>query len=157
MSGSVAINNFYIGQLKGLDGSGLTWSRVCTTKATDVNTPIIKNPTFPSNIVLGDGGASIKYVVRNGWVNLYMGFNIKSCNTTFTWTSLLAGLPLPANSANITLMPEGGKAKEPIAIRIISNGTLEYKIGTVITTEDWWTGNIIYPVAELTEVANPTT
>ena len=124
------------------------WQKVCTTKATDVNTPIIKNPTFPSNIVLGDGGASIKYVVRNGWVSLYIGFNIKSCNPTFTWTNLLAGLPLPANSANITLTSEGGKAKESIAIRIISNGTLEYKIGTVITTEDWWTGNIIYPVAE---------
>ena len=148
LSGSVAINNFYIGQLQGSDGSGLTWSRVCTTKVADVNTPIIKNPTFPSNIVLGEGGASIKYVVRNGWVSLYMGFNIKSCDKTFTWTSLLAGLPLPANSANITLTSEGGKAKEPIAIRILSNGTLEYKIGTVITTEDWWTGNIIYPVAE---------
>ena len=35
-SGSISNNAMYIGQLKGVDGTGLTWKRVCTTSVADV-------------------------------------------------------------------------------------------------------------------------
>ena len=35
-SGSIADNTMYIGQLKGVDGTGLTWKKVCTTRVDNV-------------------------------------------------------------------------------------------------------------------------
>lgn len=104
-------------------------------------------PVFPSGVVVASGGVVITYVVRNGWCNVNFVFHVTSA-TTFLWTDIATGLPKPANNANIVLMSEGGKATQPIAIKINSTGSVSSRVPSAISTTDWWTGNISYPVAE---------
>ena len=61
--GSVNDNTLYIGQLKGVDGTGLTWSRVCTTKVADVGKTNITSRV--SNATVNSGGG-VSYSVKNG-------------------------------------------------------------------------------------------
>ena len=60
LSGSIAVNELYIGQLKGDDGTGLTWKRVCTTSVNDITPTSITN--FDSSIFSG----AVNYEVKNG-------------------------------------------------------------------------------------------
>ena len=61
--GTIAGDEKWIGQLKGSDGTGLTWSRVCTTKVADVSKTNISSKI--TNSSLGSGGG-IYYSVKNG-------------------------------------------------------------------------------------------
>ena len=122
------------------------WQRVCGTTIDDVSKTTL-TPVFPSGVVVASGGVAINYIVRNGWCNVNFVFNITSA-TTFSWTDIASGLPIPANSANIVLMSEGGKATQPIAIKINSTGAIASRVPSAISTADWWTGNISYPVKE---------
>lgn len=64
-SGAVKENILYLGQLKGSDGSGLVWSKVCTTSVTDIpQTALTYNDTTnykPESTNIGYG-----YRVLNG-------------------------------------------------------------------------------------------
>ena len=103
-------------------------------------------PVFPNGIVVGSGGVVINYIVRNGWCNVDFEFNVKSA-TALTWNDIATGLPKPANNVNIVLVNDGGKINRTIPIRINSTGSVSLRVPTEISTTDWWTGNITYPVA----------
>ena len=122
------------------------WQRVCGTTVDDISKTTV-TPVFPSNVVVASGGVAINYIVKNGWCNVNFVFNITS-STTFNWTNIASGLPIPANSFHTALMSEGGKATQPIAIKVNSNGSMSSRVPSAISTADWWTGNISYPVAE---------
>ena len=139
-------NGIYVCTYRTISSSWTEWRKVCTTTVADVAQTTI-TPVFPSGVVVASGGAGINYVVRNGWCNVNFVFNVASA-TTFLWTDIATGLPKPANSANIVLMSEGEKATQPIAIKINSTGSVSSRVPSAISTTDWWTGNISYPVAE---------
>ena len=120
------------------------------TDSTAINTNVPKTtltPDFPGEVKVGSGGATISYVVKNGWCNVNFEFNLASA-TTCSWTSIATGLPKPANNANILLTDESGKINRSIAIKITSNGLVASRIPVAFTAVDWWRGNISYPVAE---------
>ena len=121
------------------------WQKVYTTSVTDVPKTTL-TPLFPSVVKVASGGVAIYYVVKNGWCNVNFKFNITS-STTFSWTDIAWGLPIPANSIDTVLMSDG-KATQPIPIKITSTGSVSSKVLSAISTTDWWTGNISYPVAE---------
>ena len=104
-------------------------------------------PVFPDAVKVGSGGVAINYVVKNGWCNVNFEFNLASA-TTFPWTGIATGLPIPANNVNTLLTDETGKLNRNIAIRINSTGTVAARIQVQFTANDWWYGNISYPVAE---------
>ena len=104
-------------------------------------------PEFPGEARVASGGVAINYVVKNGWCNVNFEFNLASA-TTFPWTRIASGLPKPANNANILLTDETGKLNRTIAIKITSTGSVSSRIPVAFTANDWWTGNISYPVAE---------
>ena len=64
LGGSVTNNFLYIGTLKGQDGTGLTWQKVCTTTVDDVSNTIVST----NNIVTASNG--IIYSVSNGMCSL---------------------------------------------------------------------------------------
>ena len=96
---SIAPNELYIGQLRGSDGSGLTWSKVCTTTVEDVPLTTI---TIPNGMFQSYSG-SVTYEVINGIAFLY--FNIR--NAKFANTMEVGDLTIP-------------KVKSPFSYTIIS-------------------------------------
>ena len=90
---------------------------------------------------------AITYIVKNGWCNVNFAFNLASA-TTFPWTGIATGLPIPANNVNTLLTDETGKLNRNIAINITSTGSVTSRIPAAFTANDWWCGNISYPVAE---------
>ena len=78
--GAISKNELYIGNLKGIDGTGLTWKRVCTTSVADV--PLTKINTFNSTGVTGD----VQYEVKNG-ICVVKAWGISSI-TNNTWLDL---------------------------------------------------------------------
>ena len=102
---------------------------------------------FPDQVRVASGGVTTNYVVKNGWCNVNFAFNLASA-PAFPWTGIAAGLPKPANNANILLTDESGKINRTIAIKINSNGSVTSRIPVAFTATDWWTGNNSYPVAE---------
>jgi hypothetical protein len=60
-SGALKENDLYIGQLKGADGTGLTWSRVCTTSVADVLLTKIDLSTKSSKL-----NGILYYCIKNG-------------------------------------------------------------------------------------------
>ena len=130
---------------KGANWSG--WKELATMdKVADVAKTTL-TPVFPSGVVVASGGVAINYIVRNGWCNVNFAFNITSM-TPFSWTNIATGLPKPANSVNITLMNEEGKINRTIAIKINSEGSVSSRVPMDYSTDDWWNGNISYPVTE---------
>ena len=125
-------------QIDNLDSSDLTVNDIPKTTLT---------PEFPGEARVASGGVAIKYVVKNGWCNVNFEFNLASA-TTFTWTRIASGLPKPANNVNILLTDETGKLNRTIAIKITSTGSVSSRIPVAFTANDWWCGNISYPVAE---------
>ena len=116
-----------------------------TTGVADVPKTTI-TPVFPNGVIVGSGGATINYIVRNGWCNVDFMFNIKSA-TALTWNDIATGLPKPANNVNIVLINDGGKTYRPIPIKINSTGSVSLRVPNDISTTDWWVANISYPVA----------
>ena len=139
----------FVGYCKGDDCTSIRWTQEYnsyTTTVADVPKTTL-TPVFPNGLMVGSGGATINYVVRNGWCNVDFVFNIKSA-TALTWNDIATGLPKPENSVNIVLINDGGKTFRPIPIKINSTGSVSLRVPTESSTTDWWTGNISYPVAE---------
>ena len=145
------IQNDHIYFRKSTDG-GSTWSSWVllnnSANLTDLDIPkTTLTPEFPGEARVASGGVAINYVVKNGWCNVNFEVNLASA-TTFTWTRIASGLPKPANNVNIVLTDETGKLNRTIAIKITSTGSVSSRIPVAFTANDWWCGNISYPVAE---------
>ena len=123
------------------------WRELATIDKVEDVPKTTLTPEFPGEVRVASGGVAINYVVKNGWCNVNFEFNLASA-TTFTWTRIASGLPKPANNVNIVLTDESGKLNRTIAIKITSTGSVSSRIPVAFTANDWWCGNISYPVAE---------
>ena len=92
---SVASNNIYIGQLKGLDGSGITWKRLCGTSAKDVEAKEIT--TFIDSCVNG----KVVYSVKNGVCYVTL---LDLYSTTAKTDIRVCGLPSAINNPHVPLL-----------------------------------------------------
>lgn len=82
-------NTLYIGQLKGADGTGLTWKRVCTTSVADIPvTDISMSSTYTSN-------ANCKYQVVNGVCYIDFMSGTYKLTSNVNGVILATGLPIP--------------------------------------------------------------
>ena len=82
-NGSVSGTDFYIGQLKGVDGTGLSWKKVCTTSVEDVSRTFMPLPD-------GNSG-ELSYIIKNGFATITV-FNLVIATSPLVVT----GLPIPA-------------------------------------------------------------
>ena len=122
------------------------WQKVAATSVPDVPRTIVTT-TVPSGVVVASSGLYIEYVVRNGWCNVNFMFNLTS-STKISWVNIADGLPKPAlSNVNVILINEGGEIKR-IATRIKTNGALYIAINDPISEENWWMGDVTYPVLE---------
>ena len=122
------------------------WQKVAATSVPDVPTTIVTT-TVPSGVVAASSGLYIEYVVRNGWCNVNFMFNLTS-STKISWVKIADGLPKPAlSNVNVILINEGGEIKR-IATRIKTDGVLYIAINDPISEENWWMGDVTYPVLE---------
>lgn len=144
--GSVNDNTLYIGQLKGVDGTGLTWSRVCTTSVADVPMTTI-NPTLPSTVTSGNT-KTIHYIIKNGWANVTIIMQLIA-SPKFIWTKIATGLPKSYDTIYpVVSYGENGINNASVGFRLVSKGELEMLVGSEITKNDWWNVTFSYPVAE---------
>ena len=122
------------------------WQKVAATSVPDVPKTIVTT-TVPSGVVVASNGLYIEYVVRNGWCNVNFMFNLTS-STKISWVKIADGLPKPAlSNVNVILINEGGEIKR-IATRIKTDGALYIAINDPISEENWWMGDVTYPVLE---------
>ena len=122
------------------------WQKVAATSVPDVPKTIVTT-TVPSGVVVASSGLYIEYVVRNGWCNVNFMFNLTS-STKISWVKIADGLPKPAlSNVNVILINEGGEIKR-IATRIKTDGALYIAINDPISEENWWMGDVTYPVLE---------
>ena len=137
----VSPNNMWLGSLKGGDGTGLTWSKVCATKVADVPfTPI----TFKdSNIVsLGNSG----YCVNNGWCHLVLEIQFNA-DMTFGWNGITnCNIPIPKTSLRTTKMILNSTTAPVKSIVCGVQGELVL-FGSASNTEQYF-GSVSFPVAE---------
>ena len=141
-SGSVTDNAMYIGQLKGVDGTGLSWKKVCTTRVEDVPITDITIPNGLFQIVDSDF-SYIKYEVVNGIAFVY--FSIRGVKIVGSGISRNITVPKLKTSFNHTIIGERCSSN----LTILANGT-NMQIWTLgdetVTTN--YSGCISYPVAE---------
>ena len=90
LSGIIAINEMYIGQLQGSDGSGITWKRVCATNVADIST---KQLVLGSTSIFSEG--VITYCVNNGWCNFTISGLTSALGSSVELSS--SAFPTPAN------------------------------------------------------------
>ena len=122
------------------------WQKVAATSVPDVPKTIVTT-TVPSGVVVASSGLYIEYVVRNGWCNVNFMFNLTS-STKISWVKIADGLPKPAlSNVNVILINEGGEIKR-ITTRIKTDGALYIAINDPISEENWWMGDVTYPVLE---------
>ena len=122
------------------------WQKVAATSVPDVPRTIVTT-NVPSGVVVASSGLYIEYVVRNGWCNVNFMFNLTS-STKISWVKIADGLPKPAlSNVNVILINEGGEIKR-IATRIKTDGLLYIAINDPISEENWWMGDVTYPVLE---------
>ena len=88
----ISPNELYIGQLKGSDGSNLSWKRVCTTDIADIEPTLINldSKYFDTNV-------KAYYEVTNGvcYINFMTGNFSHSLSTALINTVVAEGLPKP--------------------------------------------------------------
>lgn len=91
----ISPNELYIGQIKGNDGSNLSWKRICTTNIADIEPTLINLDSryFESNV-------KAYYEVTNGVCHInFMTGNFKSSLSTALINTVVAeGLPKPKQS-----------------------------------------------------------
>ena len=141
-SSSISDNAMYIGQLKGVDGTGLSWKKVCTTKVADVP---ITDITIPNGLfqTVDSDSSYIKYEVVNGIAFVY--FSIRGAKLVSSGISRNITVPKLKTSFNHTIIGEGCSSN----LTILANGTCMqiWALGDEIVTTNY-SGCISYPVAE---------
>ena len=102
-AGAVTDNIMYIGQLKGADGTRLTWKRVCTTGVADVpkTTITFSNKTNYKNF----DDAFSYYYVQNGICYLSIYLQCVSPIRTDTIIECTSGIPKPKTSIRKIVTP----------------------------------------------------
>ena len=142
--GTLAPNTLYIGQLKGNDGSNLTWKRVCMTSVEDVaKTDIILS--YPKAVK--NNTSVINYTVKNGvcTINYDLSFTATS---GIEWTVIATGLPKPNEDVKRTTPAHNGK-DSPLILNVNSGCCLVmYMIGATVTTNPHFIDSISYAIAE---------
>ena len=129
-SGGVTSNELYIGQLKGSDGSDLTWSRVCTTTVADTN---------GYGILSNDATGSVEYRVINGVCYVYIQYLAEGL--TGTGVLEISGLPKQATIVNVSLENFGNRVGT-----LYSQDDLTFNIHKSSTAAGY--GSFSYKVAE---------
>lgn len=143
-SGDVEPNEMYIGQLKGSDGTGLTWSRVCTTKVADVSTTYI---TFSDETNYKNASSSLNYFsIKNGicHASLYFKCLTPSSSTLYVTTNL----PTPKNNVRVFMREWSltGASTDNILVSLNMNSTsMGLSCGTANKS---YVVQFSYPVAE---------
>ena len=118
-SGSKADNTMYIGQLKGIDGTGLIWKRVCITNVADV-------PVTSINIINGIVNPDCKYQVKNGICYIQFNSGKYSLGETVSGLQLATGLPIPSSGqVSNTYVPwASGDASKQVIVFVDRSGSL---------------------------------
>ena len=137
LNGSAAPNLLYTGQLKGSDGSGLTWNRVCTTKVKDVGKTLI-TISDETNYKNSPGSESF-YVVRGGicYVTLAVDCVSPLSNTVVGTLPKAFGGIFRFSMGHINGRMDG---------YVLQDGTLKLSGGT--TNTKYYVCTFSYPVAE---------
>ena len=139
-AGAVTDNIMYIGQLKGADGTRLTWKRVCTTSVAD-NEVVLKKSNSPFS---GD----IYYQTYNGvcYVSICA---LKNSTMSTADQTIITGLPKPkVGSVYYTVNSNTTAQSVPyqtVLIRLDRDGSLVNYKGTNNVV---YYGSFSYPVAE---------
>lgn len=105
LSGSIAVNELYIGQLKGDDGTGLTWKRVCTTSVNDVAKTTITFSDVTNYKNADNGNAFSYYYVQDGICHLSVYLQCVSPVNTSTRIACTSDIPKPKTSIRKIVTP----------------------------------------------------
>ena len=140
-------NTLYTGQLKGSDGSSLTWRRICTTSIEDSKGNI--NFTMPSNITGITDACFGEYVVRDGWCFASFTIGVSKITPSSNYTQIATGFPPPVKGMYPTLYSENGVQGTQITLFINSKGVVQILAkGNTTSREDYYLGIVTYPVKE---------
>lgn len=92
-SGSKTANTVYMGQLKGVDGTSLSFNRICTTKTANISATLI---TFNNGYFNNDIKAY--YEVKNGLctITFMNGTFLSTLSEAITAKTIATGLPIPS-------------------------------------------------------------
>ena len=144
-SGSKADNAMYIGQLKGIDGTGLTWKKVCSTSVEDVAlTSLTYNEATSIYYTLTSGGIHSHYIVKNGIC--YVDVDVTCVSTkTGNWSYVFTGLPIPTSSKVRYFSIGGADGKSNINGIMDLSGRIGLMFGTAGVR---YVASFSYPVAE---------
>ena len=147
--GSVANNNMWIGQLQGSDGSGITWTKVCTSKVNNVEQTSIE---FDETVL----GVTISlnrsfYEVINGicYGTIELIVNAPSDDISYGYAAInTTNLPTIGFSTKATLNVV--EANSSISV-VLDKTTTNIKLhGNILAKEGTYIieGSFSYPVAE---------
>ena len=146
----ISPNELYIGQIKGNDGSNLSWKRVCTTNVSDISETKTKftDTTYYDNYE--SSNAHSYYVVKNGIC--YVGLDFKVITSPATKSSVVfSGLPKPSRLMFYSITPNRDSSDITISnstIALVSvdiYGNLKIRDGM---KNYRYINTITYPVAE---------
>ena len=85
---SVVNNNMWLGSLKGGDGTGLTWSKVCATKVADISETKIEIDETALGLTIGDNHSSYKVINGICYVTIELNVVPPSVNKTYGYTKI---------------------------------------------------------------------
>ena len=140
---SVSPNNMWIGTLKGNDGTGLTWNRVCTATVEDkvnddVTSLLDTTKATAENII---------YTVKNGWCNVKVN-SIKPLSSA-TKVNILPDGTLPKTNGYMyaNLSNWNATSSQNILVRVGVKGELTIWCASGNENVSYY-GSFSYPVAE---------
>lgn len=140
---SLAANNFFVGNLKGEDGTELTWKRVCITSVSDKPITNIA-PADTTKFVGFKGNSMCNYCVRNGicYVSLW---GVQVTVTGRVNTGVILPLPKSGFFGGGYLTGGGDAITHAYAHTIPETGELKFNVKDANTA---LYGMFSYPVAE---------
>ena len=142
---SKTANDIYIGQLKGLDGSNLSWDRLCKTKISDITkTPITLS--YPNSVT--NNNSSISYSVTNGvcTINYDLSF---STTSGINWIVIATGLPKPKNGDVKRSTPAHNGKDNPLILNVNAGRCLVmYMVGASVTSNPHYIDSFSYQVTQ---------
>ena len=143
LSKSLAANNFFVGNLKGEDGTELTWKRVCITSVSDKPITNIA-PADTTKFVGFKGNSMCNYCVQNGicYVSLW---GVQVTVTGRVNTGVILPMPKSGFFGGGYLTGGGDAITHAYAHTIPETGELKFNVKDANTV---LYGMFSYPVAE---------
>lgn len=141
--GSISENSMYIGQLKGEDGTGLTWKGVCTTSVADINkTKITLTSSDNYKVTYADTNL---YQVKNGVCYVRFDITVVSPISTSASTSdrIFGALPKAKMDAFRNTICYNSSTLSNMYVQVDNSGNLNLWGGT---TGHRYIGSFSYPV-----------